>query len=46
MSKVYYRPLEVDYLKGDSSKKKLWQSKININELIKEMIDFELQSLA
>ena len=49
VSKVYYRPLEVDYLKGDSSKAKKnlkWQSKININELIKEMIDFELQSLA
>ena len=49
LSKVYYRPLEVDYLKGDSSKAKKnlkWQSKININELIKEMIDFELQSLA
>ncbi len=49
LSKVYYRPLEVDYLKGDSSKAKKnlkWQSKIDINELIKEMIDFELQSLA
>ncbi len=49
VSKVYYRPLEVDYLKGDSAKAKKnlkWQSKININELIREMIDFELQSLA
>ncbi len=48
VSKVYYRPLEVDFLKGDSSKAKKnlkWQSKINIKELIKEMIDFELESL-
>ncbi len=49
VSKIYYRPLEVDYLKGDSSKAKKnlkWRSKVNINELIKEMIDFEFQNLA
>ena len=48
LNKVYYRPLEVDYLKGDSSKAKKylkWQSKIRINELIKEMIDYEFKNL-
>ncbi len=48
LNKAYYRPLEVDYLKGDSSKAKKnlkWQSKITINELIKEMIDHEFKNL-
>ncbi len=48
INKAYYRPLEVDYLKGDSSKAKKnlkWQSKITINELIKEMIDYEFKNL-
>ena len=48
VSKIYFRPLEVDYLKGDSSKarKKLkWKSKIKIDQLIEEMIDFEIKKL-
>ena len=48
VSKIYFRPLEVDYLKGDSSKarKKLkWKSKIKIDQLIEEMIDFEIKQL-
>ena len=41
----YYRPLEVETLLGDSSKAKKdlkWKPKININELVKEMVDQEL----
>ncbi len=41
----YYRPLEVDTLLGDSSKAKKelkWKPKININKLVKEMVDQEL----
>ena len=48
VSKIYFRPLEVDYLKGDSSKarKKLkWKSKIKIDQLIEEIIDFEIKKL-
>ncbi len=48
VSKIYYRPLEVDFLKGDSTKAKKelkWQSKIKIKELINEMINYELKNL-
>ena len=44
--KEYYRPLEVDTLLGDSRKarKELnWRPKININELVKEMVNHELK---
>jgi nucleoside-diphosphate-sugar epimerase len=45
VDKQYFRPLEVDYLKGDSKKahKKLkFKPKYNLNSLIKEMIDNDL----
>jgi GDPmannose 4,6-dehydratase len=45
VDKQYFRPLEVDYLKGDSKKahKKLkFKPKYNLNSLIKEMIDSDL----
>jgi GDPmannose 4,6-dehydratase len=45
VDKNYFRPLEVDYLKGDSKKafKKLnFKPKHNLNSLIKEMIDNDL----
>ncbi len=45
-SKKYYRPTEVETLLGDSKKaKKLlkWQSKTNIDDLIDDMIDFEMK---
>jgi GDPmannose 4,6-dehydratase len=45
VDKNYFRPLEVDYLKGDSRKafKKLnFKPKYNLNSLIKEMIDSDL----
>ena len=47
-SKKYFRPVEVKSLIGDSSKakKKLkWKPKNNINNLIKEMVKVELESL-
>ncbi len=43
-SKKYFRPLEVDTLLGDASKakKKLkWKPNYKINELVKEMVDYE-----
>ena len=46
--KEYYRPLEVDTLLGDSRKaiKELnWRPKININGLVKEMVNHELKIL-
>jgi GDPmannose 4,6-dehydratase len=46
-NKKYYRPAEVDSLIGDAAKARKilqWKPKININGLIKEMIDFEKQS--
>ena len=47
-SKVYYRPLEVESLKGDSSKarKKLnWRPKITVSELVKEMVNSEMKKI-
>ena len=47
-SKKYFRPAEVDTLKGDYSKarKKLnWRPKHNIKSLIKDMINYELNIL-
>lgn len=42
ISKIYFRPNEVDYLLGDSklAKKKMnWKPKIRLNQLIKKMIN-------
>ena len=47
--KAYYRPLEVNTLLGDSRKarKKLkWNPKINLNELISEMIECEMNNIS
>ena len=44
----YYRPLEVDTLLGDSSrarKELKWKPKITIKNLVKEMVDSELNQL-
>jgi GDPmannose 4,6-dehydratase len=44
IDKEYFRPTEVNSLKGDSSKARRvlrWKPKANIKSLIKEMIDFE-----
>ena len=46
--KKYLRPAEVDTLKGDYSKAKRelnWKPSIGINELIKDMISYELNLL-
>ena len=46
--KRYFRPLEVDYLKGNALKAKKilnWTPKISINDLIKEMIQHELENI-
>lgn len=46
--KRYFRPVEVDYLKGNAEKaKKLlkWSPKISIDDLIDEMIEHELENL-
>lgn len=46
--KRYFRPAEVDTLKGDYSKARKilkWKPKKNINSLIKDMISFELNEL-
>ena len=47
-SKKYFRPAEVDTLKGDYSKAKRllkWKPKHNIKSLIKDMINYELNIL-
>ena len=46
--KRYFRPLEVDYLKGDALKAKRileWTPKISIDNLIDEMIQHELKNI-
>ena len=47
IDKKYFRPTEVESLKGDFRKaKKLlkWEPKIGIQDLVKEMIDYELKN--
>ena len=44
MSKIYFKSLEVDFLKGNITKarKKLkWKPKINLDQLINEIIEYE-----
>ena len=46
--KLYYRPLEVDSLKGNSTKaiKRLnWKPKYSVKDMIKEMIELEFKNL-
>ncbi|XP_031725546.1 GDP-mannose 4,6 dehydratase-like [Anarrhichthys ocellatus] len=41
----YYRPTEVDYLQGDSTKayQRLgWKTKVTFEELVKEMVDADV----
>ena len=43
----YYRPVELNFLKGDPSKaeKKLgWKAKTNFNELVKLMMDYDINN--
>ena len=44
INKKYFRPLEVNYLRGDAKKAKKilnWEPKTNLNKMIKIMLDFE-----
>ena len=44
-SEKYYRPNEVGYLLGDPSKAKKelsWEPKVNFDELVKIMVDYDL----
>ena len=46
--KKYFRPLEVDSLKGDPKKAKKelnWKPTTNIKKLVKEMVEVELSEL-
>ena len=46
--KTYYRPLEVNSLLGDAKKAKQilnWKPKINLNEMISEMIELEMKKI-
>jgi GDPmannose 4,6-dehydratase len=46
IDKRYFRPTEVDLLIGDATKAKHklgWQPKINFDELVKEMVEHDLQ---
>ena len=49
IDKKYFRPLEVDYLKGDATKAKRilkWRSKTTLEDLIKEMVLHESKELS
>ena len=44
ISKIYFRPLEVNFLKGNAAKARRtlkWKPKINLDQLINEMIEYE-----
>ena len=48
VDKKYYRPMDIDFLKGDASKaiKKLnFKFKYNLQDLIKDMIDSDIQKI-
>ena len=47
-SKEYFRPLEVDTLLGDARKAKKelqWRPKIQIKQLVKDMVNAEVSKL-
>jgi GDPmannose 4,6-dehydratase len=49
VNKKFFRPSEVDLLMGDSSKAKKvlgWEPKKNFNELVKYMVDYDLEELS
>ena len=48
VSESYFRPSEVDFLKGNSSKAKKilgWSPKVNLDQLIKIMLEYDLKLL-
>ena len=47
IDKKYFRPIDVENLKGDSSKARKilnWKPKYNIDDLVKEMCLFEIEN--
>ena len=47
INKKYFRPNEVDFLKGDSRKAKKelnWKPKISLKQLVKEMVRYEIDN--
>ena len=47
--KAYYRPLEVNSLLGDAKKARRilkWTPKVDLNELISEMIEYEMSKIS
>jgi len=48
VDKIYFRPNEVEYLKGDYSKiNKLigWKPKMTFEKLVNKMVDYDLKKL-
>ena len=48
VDKKYFRPLDVENLKGDSSKARKilgWRPSHDINDLVKEMCSFEIENI-
>ena len=48
ISELYFRPTEVDFLRGNSNKARRelkWKNKINLKKMIADMIDSELNNL-
>jgi GDPmannose 4,6-dehydratase len=46
VNKKYFRPIELDYLKGDSSKARKflkWKNKISFQNLVKDMVENEIK---
>lgn len=44
----YFRPLEVNNLKGDAAKARMilkWEPKITLKDLVEEMVEFDMQNL-
>ena len=48
IDKAYFRPVEVEYLAADSAKAKeklKWQPKIDLNDLVKIMVDADMRAI-
>ena len=48
IDKKYFRPIDVENLKGDSSKARKvlnWKPKFNIDDLVEEMCLFEIENI-
>ena len=48
IDKKYFRPLDINFLKGDASKARKflkWKPKYNLRDLVKDMMNHELDNL-